>query len=702
MSRLFGSPVLWHWSTRIVLFWALTAGLGYAAALAFPFSQPLLIRDVFAEAFHSEFGRISDQAFAFALASLIVQAAAALAGAYFIAHVVLIRLAMWSARSIARRARSFEDFAVEYDRIDDRMRHHALVGHAWGEFAETLVREDRVVRNTMRPQAFINIGGAREHLFGLKMIGSVPGFFVGLGLLLTFIGLAFALHEAASATGAKDSGLMLGALGKLLAAATFKFSTSIAGLGSSLVLSLAFRTYTIWIEGAFDGLCRELERRLVFFPPQKIAAEANEIMAQSRDQLKEINSDRFFSRLGESVAPSLQSAMTSAVAPMAERLDAAMGQITQTSQSGIEDMLRKFQEGLHHGAGSELRELAGSLSAMQGALTDVQRNLSGSGEDFSRRLNESAETLNRLVAQAGEQLGGSAQASRDMLEQVVGELRTAFAVANEQITQTLATSASGAAGALDEAISGITAKLESQATAFSQAIEAMQRSSGEQADAMARAAREASSAAAAASASAAQEAAEILRGSVASVAGEMRASVEDLAATLRRTEASMAQQIVHVEAVSARSRETADAFGEVAIELRAASQPLLASSQTIASASDRMATAMQSSVGALESSQQAASGLAGALRDQVDEVRRIWSEYEQRFGRVDQEMEAAVVRFGEEVRKQQDATQAFVLQIDTHFKQAADNLQRSVGELSQTNDELADALLKAVGRREPA
>ena len=87
---------------------------------------------------------------------------------------------------------------------------------------------------------------------------------------------------------------MLGALGKLLAAATFKFSTSIAGLGSSLVLSLAFRTYTIWIEGAFDGLCRELERRLVFFPPQKIAAEANEIMAQSRDQLKEINSDRFF------------------------------------------------------------------------------------------------------------------------------------------------------------------------------------------------------------------------------------------------------------------------------------------------------------------------------------------------------------------------------------------------------------------------
>jgi hypothetical protein len=99
------------------------------------------------------------------------------------------------------------------------------------------------VRNTVRPQSFINLTDARGELFGLKMMGSIPGYFVGLGLLLTFIGLVLALDKAAGSTAAGSAEAMTESLNELLAAATFKFSTSIAGLGASLALALIFRTY---------------------------------------------------------------------------------------------------------------------------------------------------------------------------------------------------------------------------------------------------------------------------------------------------------------------------------------------------------------------------------------------------------------------------------------------------------------------------
>jgi hypothetical protein len=73
-----------------------------------------------------------------------------------------------------------------------------------------------------------------------------------------------ALDKAAGSTAAGSAEAMTESLNELLAAATFKFSTSIAGLGASLALALIFRTYQIWIEGAFDGFSRALGRRMIF------------------------------------------------------------------------------------------------------------------------------------------------------------------------------------------------------------------------------------------------------------------------------------------------------------------------------------------------------------------------------------------------------------------------------------------------------
>jgi hypothetical protein len=253
------------------------------------------------------------------------------------------------AKGLLGRRGDLAGFAQAFDAISGRLERNAVVGHGWRQFTATVIREDHVIRYTVRPQTYINLADARGELFGLKVMGSIPRYFVGLGLLLTFIGLVLALNRAAGSTAAGSAEAMTSSLNELLAAATFKFSTSIAGLGASLGLALAFRTYQIWIEGAFEGFSRALEQRMIFSAPQRIAEDSRQILAAQRDQLKEINSERFFARLGESVAPALGNAITQAVGPLSDRLERTTEELARTSRAGADSLVQNFVDRLDQG-----------------------------------------------------------------------------------------------------------------------------------------------------------------------------------------------------------------------------------------------------------------------------------------------------------------------------------------------------------------
>src|SRR5690606_35108051 len=146
----------------------------------------------------------------------------------------------------------------------------------------------------------------------------IPGYFVGIGLLLTFIGLVLALNEAATAVTAADASGMQDATRRLLQVATFKFATSIAGLGASILLSIWFRLLLSIIEGRLELLCKTIEQKLRYTAPQSITAQMNETLAGQLTELKQINSADFFSRMGESLSPQIQSALSVAMGPVSQ------------------------------------------------------------------------------------------------------------------------------------------------------------------------------------------------------------------------------------------------------------------------------------------------------------------------------------------------------------------------------------------------
>ena len=199
---IFGSSAIWNGFVRFVLFWFLVAFGLAALAHETPYTNWGLVFAELSKVGAGNINGIAEKHFAFALSSGIIQIALALAFALFIAHVLLLRAALYSAKRILGRAQDLRGFAAKFNTISERLRGNAIVGHAWNEFAGTTIRGDDAVRSTVRPQFFINVADTRERLFGLKMMGSIPGFFVGLGLLLTFIGLVLALNSAAESTGA--------------------------------------------------------------------------------------------------------------------------------------------------------------------------------------------------------------------------------------------------------------------------------------------------------------------------------------------------------------------------------------------------------------------------------------------------------------------------------------------------------------------
>jgi hypothetical protein len=543
-----------------------------------------------------------------------------------------------------------------------------------------------------------NLGAVRERIFGLKVMPTIPGYFVGLGLLFTFIGLVLALSEAAAGTRAAHMAdgagaqAMQGALGKLLSAATFKFSTSIAGLAASIALSFAFRLFNVGVESSLSDLCQALEKRLDYLAPQKVTTEMVEKLDAQLAELKMINSEEFFSRLGQDIGPPLQQAMHAAIVPLADQIGNAVGELKSESQSGIEGLLARFTDSVQGGAGVELRELATSLNSMQGVLEEARRGISGSGEEFSRRMAEAADNLNRLVAEAGKSLGRSSEQSREVLQDMLATLQTSFEVANQKIDENLAQSATGASARLEAAMGRVLDKLETQVGGLRDAMGGFQESAAAVVDETTRKVADAQARSVEGITHASAEAAAAVKAGLTEAMMDIRREVETFDAALRASQKSLEAQIHAIDAATVRSRDAADAFGQSAQAIRAAVEPVTRSNEKLAGATQTMTEALGRSLASLDESQKATVSLSESIMAQSDRVTETWREYEKRFGKVDEDLGHAFEKLAMETRKQAELLQDHTKKIDTALAGAVDRLAPFVKELGDGAQDLQDAV----------
>ncbi len=135
--------------------------------------------------------------------------------AFVVLHVAPICISVGRARRVVYASKKGDTglgerrraFAANFNDVRQKLERNRLIGHAWSKFEEALfdIDSDKAIRNSVRPQAFFNSSVARERSTALKMMNAVPGYFVGVGLLPTFISRVFALHKTGKADDAGDA-----------------------------------------------------------------------------------------------------------------------------------------------------------------------------------------------------------------------------------------------------------------------------------------------------------------------------------------------------------------------------------------------------------------------------------------------------------------------------------------------------------------
>ena len=376
------------------------------------------------------FSLFKDERVAPTIAVLMVLAAVCL-GAWFAYIIWQLKREVTKRLIFMKGCQDHQDFYAKFDEFDSLMMRSKLLGHSWDEYKETLLpqkSDSTIIESTLRPGDFINLTELEHSGLKLKWFHAVPGVFVGVGLLFTFIGLVAALFFASqaihavggeSADTAQQTARMQAALAQLLGTATFKFWTSIAGLGSSIFLGMFYRHRLRRLDGSLDALCREIERCTRTVTPEVIADRQLGELREQSSQLKQFTGQLAFN-LGKALEDALNKAMpeviTNAMSPLGNGvsdisksindLHKAIPGVMGAAISPITDSLKsltkntnEFSSAVSEKAGAEIKVASNELATVAAALKNASEHITGSGNGLSGQIAEAAGDL-RAAAKA--------------------------------------------------------------------------------------------------------------------------------------------------------------------------------------------------------------------------------------------------------------------------------------------------------------
>ncbi|MDZ5650718.1 hypothetical protein [Nitrospirillum sp. BR 11828] len=173
------------------------------------------------------------------------------------------------------------------------MESRPLLMDEWRMFESTLLDAghgpQRRAYSTIRPQEYFSMEAMESRGLDFRFYVALPNYFVGVGLMFTFLGLVAGLYFASKGLQMGDLAQARQALGQLLAASTMKFVSSVVGIGASLVTSIVVRHWQRKVQAALDDLCRAVElcfplisaHRLLGNWPQDSSAAAAPLQATS-------------------------------------------------------------------------------------------------------------------------------------------------------------------------------------------------------------------------------------------------------------------------------------------------------------------------------------------------------------------------------------------------------------------------------------
>jgi hypothetical protein len=284
----------------------------------------------------------------------------------FTARLEPLRRALRRAIELVEHGEGVASFKQRFPAIFEGLAQDPVLGGPWRAYAQTLTPVPGNEQALGAPRAPASVFD--DHLFArvglnLRFYQAVPNILVGLGLLFTFMGLVAALHFASAGVTATDVREAQAALRELLAAATFKFVTSIAGLAASIVFSWREKVQLHAVQALIRKLCLVLEERLVPLTPEALMVTQIEETRRINQKLGQLGRSLIV-RAPEGIEARLADELTLATRPLKTALERVARRFETLDERVAGDLVAASQT---------VRELTGRASALAEAALAVPR-----------------------------------------------------------------------------------------------------------------------------------------------------------------------------------------------------------------------------------------------------------------------------------------------------------------------------------------
>ena len=363
-----------------------------------------------------------------------------------------------------------ESFSENIEDIKEKLQSSEFynIRPVWFEFNETLTTQKdsdgrQVWFNTKRPEEYFTPTSVTRNRGNFNSIESWASFFVGAGLLFTFLGLVAALDQASIAISAAGGVTtdVLGALETMLQISAFKFLTSVAGIFCSIIITAYARSSQNQIMRNLNKLNDQLERCLTFMPIEQLQLRTieaiekmsvsvsegvsqgvqniagnelrdfatalgsiSESLARSKTDIKGIS--KIYSEEMEKIKTSLENALGS-ISTELEQWTMEMNSVLKANLSNTNDVLINFVDNLDNAVQM-------SEKAATNFNTEIIENINDAAKSLGKNVNELSKGIDKRVDSADDYLKRINDASStliadtdkvtDALETLVDKLST--------------------------------------------------------------------------------------------------------------------------------------------------------------------------------------------------------------------------------------------------------------------------------------
>ena len=303
-------------------------------------------------------------------------------------------------------------FYRNYEEIKERLSKSKSLGHSWDEFIEHIIsptqeeasqksEEDLEMKNSIQPSLFFNEEYCIENNVDIRYIESIPGKLTGLGVLGTFIGLTIGIASATiglKSVGQSDNtSELLKTLIQLLSGASLAFTTSIFGIGYSILFSFLEKNEIKKIKKQLKRFVESLEKALLFITNEQISMKINDNIIEQNKKF-----DGFSTELAIALENALKNTFESP-------FKAGVSEIVNGLSS-----IREVQQGFSDGLMTELVDKMSGGLTNEAAVSQQKANetFNTLQETFAKQTFEMVESQNAMAATSRQLLGEISETSR--------------------------------------------------------------------------------------------------------------------------------------------------------------------------------------------------------------------------------------------------------------------------------------------------